>query len=80
MLSPARDYNTFLSRINEILVDIFELKIEILDKTRNFGQKSKFWTKIEILDNNQNNGEKTKFWAKIEILDNNRNIGQKSKY
>ena len=45
-----------------------------MDKNKNSGQKSKFWTKIEILDENQNFGQKSKFWkkskfwAKIEIL------------
>ena len=40
----------------------------ILDKNRNFGQKSKFWTKIEILDKNRNFRQKSKFWTKIELL------------
>ena len=29
------------------------IKIEILVKSRNFGQQSKFWTKIEILVKNE---------------------------
>ena len=30
------------------------VKIKMLGKNRNFGQKSKFWTKIKILDKNRN--------------------------
>ena len=33
--------------------------MEILDKNRNFEQKSKFWTKIEILDKHGNFGLQT---------------------
>jgi len=39
-----------------------------LDKTRNFGQKSKFWSKIEILVKNRNFGQKNKIWSNIENL------------
>ena len=46
-------------------------KIEILDKNRNFGQKSKFWPKLEILDKNRNmesqKTHKRKSWSKIVV-------------
>ena len=61
-------------------------KIEILFKTRNFVQKSKFssktkfWSKLEILIKNPNFVQKSKFWSKIQILVKNGKILQKSKF
>ena len=46
-------------------------KIDIMDKNRNYGQKSKLWSKIEIIVKNRNYGQKSKFKnrnSKIEIL------------
>ena len=54
--------------------------IQILDKTRNFRQNSKFWTKIKILDKNLNLKQTSKFRTKIENLDENQNFEQKSKF
>jgi len=48
-------------------------KIDILNKNRNFGQKSKFWTIIEILDKNRNLGQKSFF-------NKSPNFGQKPKF
>ena len=46
------------------------VKIEILVKNRNFGQKSKCWSKIKILVKNRKFGQKSKFWSKkINLLE-----------
>ena len=46
----------------------FFVKIEMLVKYRNLGQKSKVWSKIEIGLKNLNLGQKSKFCSKIESL------------
>jgi len=64
------------------------VKIEILVKNRNFGQKSKFWSKVEILAKSRNfvaadlgfSFERSKFRSKIQIVVKNLNFGQKSKF
>ena len=50
-----------------------------MDKNKNIGQKSKFWTKIEILEKIQILDQKSKFCAKIETFDKNPNFGKKIK-
>ena len=51
--------------ILEVLENIFQMQItsniEILLKSRNFGQKSKFWSKVESLAKGRNFAQRSKF-------------------